>query len=81
MVRTQIQLTEEQQAALRDLAAATGRSVAEVVREAVERALSARARPSRKELIERAARIAGQFSSGGPDGSSAHDRHLAEALR
>lgn len=81
MVRTQIQLTEEQQTALRELAAATGRSVAELVRDAIERTLSAHSRPTRHEMVRRAAGVAGRFSSGSPDGSSDHDHHLAEAYR
>lgn len=81
MIRTQIQLTEEQQATLRELAAATGRSVAELVRDAIERTMAARSRPDRREMVQRAARLAGRFSSGSPDGSSEHDRNLAEAYR
>jgi len=81
MVRTQIQLTEEQQTALRELAAASGRSVAELVRDAIERTISAPSRPTRQEMVQRAVRIAGRFASGSPDGSSEHDRHLAEAYR
>ena len=81
MVRTQIQLTEEQQAVLREISASTGRSIAEVIREAIDRAISSRARPSRQEQIERAIRVVGRFSSGVSDGSAEHDRDLAEAFR
>ena len=81
MVRTQIQLTKEQQAALRELATATGRSMADLVRDGIDRVVSSRPRPNRQAQIERAIRLAGQFSSGDADGSAAHDRHLAEAFR
>lgn len=40
MVRTQIRLTEDQHTALRRLSAATGRSVADLIREAVGQTLS-----------------------------------------
>jgi len=79
MVRTQVQLTEEQAETLRQLSAETGKSVAEMVRLGVELYLKARFRPSRKEQIERALRAAGKFASGPADVSKDHDRYLAEA--
>ncbi len=81
MVRTQIQLTEDQQAALRELSGSTGRSIADLVRDGIDRLISSHPRPNRAAQIERALRVAGRFSSGAPDGSSDHDRHLAEAFR
>jgi len=81
MVRTQIQLTENQQEALRRLSAATGRSVADLIREGVEQVLAVRPLPNRQERIERAIRVAGRFASGTADGSREHDSHLAEAFR
>ena len=81
MVRTQIQLTEEQHSALRRLSAATGRSVADLIREAVGQALSSAPLAARKDRLERASRLAGKFASGSSDGSAEHDVHLAEAFR
>jgi len=81
MVRTQVQLTDEQVHVLRNLSAATGRSIADLIRQGVEMYASAQQRPTREQQIERALRVAGRFSSGAADGSAAHDRHLAEALR
>ena len=81
MIRMQIQLTEGQQTALRAISRSTGRSMADLVREGLDHVVSARPRPNRKEQIERAIRLAGQFSSGSSDGSRNHDRHLAEAFR
>ena len=81
MIRTQIQLNEEQQAALRELSASTGKSMAELVREGIERVISARPRPNRQAQVERAVRLAGKSSSGSPDGSRRHDRYLAEAFK
>jgi hypothetical protein len=81
MVRTQVQLTEQQLDALRELSTATGRSVAELVRLGVDLYLSAQHRPTRKEQIGRALRALGKFSSGRNDVSVHHDRYLAEAFR
>jgi predicted DNA-binding protein len=81
MIRTQIQMTEEQQAALHELSAATGRSVADLVRDGIDRLLAAQHRPDRREQMERAIRAAGRFSSGRADISAEHDAHLAEAFR
>ena len=81
MVRTQIQLTEHQLKSLRQLSAATRRSVADLVRQGIKLYLASEQRASREQLIERALRATGRFSSGSADGSRDHDRHLAEALR
>ena len=81
MVRTQVQLTEEQQNALRDLSAATGRSVSDLVRDAVERAISGAPHVTRREQVEKALRLAGRFASGSSDISAHHDEYLAEAHR
>mgnify|MGYP000844109863 CR=1 FL=1 len=81
MTRTQIQLTERQQAALREMAAATGRSISDLVREAVDQRISTRPKVSRAELIQRSLKAIGKFSSGTADGSKEHDRYLEEAYR
>jgi hypothetical protein len=80
MVRTQVRFTERQLDTLRELSAATGRPVAELVRLGVELYLSSQHRPSRKEQIGRALRALGRFSSGRNDVSVRHDRYLAEAF-
>jgi hypothetical protein len=77
MVRTQIQMTEEQHAALRAVAASTGRSMADLVREGIEHVIAERRPKRRHELVSRALRLAGRFASGSADGSAHHDRHLA----
>ena len=81
MLRTQIQLTEAQQHGLRQLSAATGRSISDLIREGIDRVLASATRPSRDEVIQRANQVAGQFSSGTADGSAQHDRYLAEAFK
>jgi hypothetical protein len=60
MVRTQIQLTEQQARRLRAQARERGLSLAEVIRRYVEKGLAAEA-PDRRALYERAARLVGRF--------------------
>lgn len=79
MVRTQIQFTEEQMQALRQLSAQTGRSIADLTRDAVDCFLLHR--PDKDSAILKAAlSVVGAFASGSSDGSSAHDRHLADSF-
>ncbi len=81
MVRTQIQLTENQMRALRRIAAASGRSMADLIREGVDLYLTGEQRMGRNEQIARALRVVGKFASGRSDISSEHDRYLGEAFR
>lgn len=80
MVRTQIQLTEQQSRRLRAQARERGVSLAEIIRRHVEKGLAEEA-PSRGALYDRAARVVGRFSDrrGPHDISSKHDRYLDEA--
>ncbi len=80
MIRTQVQLTDRQLEALRQASAATGRSVADLIRQGVDQYLAGRSELGREERIERAIGVAGKFSSGRSDVSAKHDRHLAEAF-
>ena len=80
MLRTQVQLTEDQLQALRRLSAETGRSIADLVREGVDLYLGSRKRVDRKEQVERALRVIGRSASGLSDVSVEHDRYLAEDL-
>ncbi len=79
MVRTQIQLTEDELEALKELAADRGTSMAAVVREAVGLLLSSRHEVSREEVRRRAAAFAGRLRSKQGDVSTRHDDYLAEA--
>jgi hypothetical protein len=81
MIRTQVQLTDRQLQALRSASAATGRSIADLIRQGVDQYLAGRSELNREEQIERAIRVAGRFSSGRSDVSASHDKHLAEAFR
>ena len=81
MVLKQIELTEEQNQTLEELASAKGRSVSELVREGVELVIRVEGRPDREELKRRALQISGRFRSGVQNLSTEHDRYLEEAFR
>ena len=80
MVRTQIQLTDEQWKTLRKMAAERNLSLAELVRQGVNILLRSYGLVSREERWERALAAVGRFRSGRKDLSRKHDEHLAEAL-
>ena len=80
MVRTQIQFTERQLQSLRELSAATGRSIADLTRDAVAMYLQQCAGPSRDVLVQRAIAAAGKFGSGSRDVSRHHDQYLSKAF-
>jgi plasmid stability protein len=75
MIRTQIQLTEDQARQLKRIAAERGISVSAVVREAVEKAVAVDDVPAKR---ERALAAVGKFRSGKKDISTDHDRFLSE---
>ena len=79
MVRTQIQLTEEQVQILKALALERGVSMAELIRQSVDSFIRSRNQPTLDEKRQKALAIIGQFSSGVPDLSTNHDHYLAEA--
>lgn len=78
MIRTQIQLTEEQSRRLKAASARRGVSVAELIRKGVDAILAREHDRSPDELHERALRAAGKFRSGRHDISARHDDYLAE---
>lgn len=81
MVRTQIQLTEQQARRLRAEARERGLSLAEIIRRYVEKGLTEEV-ADRAVLYERAARVIGRFRDrrGARDISARHDRYLDEAF-
>jgi Ribbon-helix-helix protein, copG family len=81
MVRTQIQLTESQAEALKALAAAEGRSMADLIRSSVDALLLGAGRVSRSELRRRALAVVGRHRGGPRDLAARHDRYLEKAGR
>ncbi|MBM4055740.1 MAG: ribbon-helix-helix protein, CopG family [Planctomycetes bacterium] len=80
MVRTQIQLTEEQVKALKKIALSRHLSIAEIIRQAVDTVIRTNTMVDIEERRKRAIDIAGRFSSGKRDISRKHDIYLAEAF-
>lgn len=81
MIRTQIQLTEEQAQRLKTLAAEQGKSVAELIRQSVDEIIKRTGRVSADERRRRAIAAAGHFRSGQVDISTNHDSYLAETYQ
>lgn len=79
MIRTQIQLSEEQSIKLKRLAAQQDKSVAELIRESIDEMLKAAPIADPAERQERALAAAGLFRTGDTDLAEEHDRYLAEA--
>ncbi len=77
MIRTQVQLSDEQMRALKAIAAEQGVSIAALIREAVDRQLAVGSVRARR---ERLIRSIGGFRSGHVDVSGEHDRYLGEDL-
>jgi len=78
MVRTQIQLPEEQVAMLKKMAAADHKSMAEIIRQSVDFFAKAKYGRSDEQRRRRAMEAAGQFRSGVKDLAAAHDSYLTE---
>ena len=81
MVRTQIQLTEEQAKALHLLSSRLNVSQAELVRRCVDRLIGQEAAMPSADRRRRALAAAGRYASGRRDVSDRHDEHLAEAFK
>jgi signal transduction protein with GAF and PtsI domain len=79
MVRTQIQLTDEQAMEIKKVAVAKGVSVAEIIRRAVEGVIKSSTKADVEERQKRAIEIVGKFRSGKRDVSKKHDAYLTEA--
>ena len=80
MIRTQVQLTEEQARALKAQSRQEQRSMADLVRESVTEYLARRRTVDGDQLVRRARELAGRFRSGHPDLAEDHDRHLTDAF-
>ena len=79
MVRTQIQLTEDQSRLLEAAAARKRTSDAELIRQGVEAVLDREMEPSPEEVVRRAIRAAGSFRSSRHDVSLHHNDYLDQS--
>jgi Spy/CpxP family protein refolding chaperone len=79
MIRTQIQLTEEQAQKLRELSAAGRESMAALIRKAVDQFLVSGI-SDRSALYRQAESVVGKYTSETSDISIHHDRYLGEAF-
>jgi len=80
MVRTQIQLSEEQATKLKRLAAERRESMAALIRKAIDQFIIS-GEPDRSALYRQAEAVIGKYRADKPDISTDHDRYLDEAFR
>lgn len=80
MVRTQVQLTEEQARRIRAAARRKHVSQAELIRRCVDRMLPLEESVDDTEVRKRAISAAGKVRSGSGDLAARHDDYLAEAF-
>ena len=78
MVRTQIQLTEEQYEALKARAAEQGLSLATIIRQGLDLILVETPQDAKRNRINQALSMAGKFHSGVSDLSANHDKYPTE---
>jgi len=78
MVRTQIQLPEEQVTLLKNMAAAQHKSMAEIIRQAIDFFAKAKQGEAGEQRRRRAMAAAGRFRSGVKDLAASHDSYLTE---
>jgi len=81
MIRTQIQLTEEQAKTLKKIATKKHVSMAEIIRQGVSNLMRSSGEVTMEERKKRAIAAAGRFHSGKKDISTKHDEYLTEAFR
>lgn len=79
MVRTQIQLTEEQSRILKRMALERGVSMAELIRQSVDQFVRSRGKLTPEQIRQRALSVVGIGSSGVTDLGQNHDHYLDEA--
>ncbi len=79
MIRTQVQLTEEQARLLKEMSRTGRESMAALIRRAVDLFLVNR-KPDRMTLYRQASTVVGKYAAGAGDISLEHDRYLDEAF-
>ncbi len=80
MIRTQIQLNDKQERALRNRAADEGRSMADLIRDGVDRLLVDQGDQDTEAVKRRSIDALGRFRSGTTDLGSGHDRYLSDSI-
>lgn len=80
MVRTQVQLTDDQMRTLKRLAAERGLSIAELVRQGVDLLVKHAGLGDQEEQRRRALAATGRFRSGLGDLAIEHDRYLTRVV-
>jgi len=78
MVRTQIQLTEQQAQALKRMAVAQGLSMAELIRQSVDQFIQYAAKPGTQDKVQKLKEVAGKYSANITDLAENHDTYLDE---
>ena len=81
LVRTQVQITEEQMRALKNLAKERGTSIAELIRQSVDQFIQSPEILTKENRIQRGMSVAGKFHSGHHDISENHDQYLDDIYR
>lgn len=79
MIRTQIQLTEQQAARIKRIALERGVSMATVIRDAVDQLADDHAERRRAEAWDRFGSVIGRFHGGRGNVAEQHDAQLARA--
>lgn len=79
MVRTQVQLTEEQVRLLTEISRTGRESMAALIRRAVDQFLVNR-KPDSATLYRQAGTVVGKYAAGVGDVSTTHDQYLEEAF-
>jgi len=79
MIRTQIQLTEDQAVILKELSLASNESIASLIRQAIDRFIVT-GQPNRFAQYRQALLTVGKYKADQPDISEAHDHYLEEAF-
>ena len=80
MVRTQIQLTDEQASLLKEMAHESNVLIAAIIRKALDHFLL-KQQPNRRTLYRQALAAVGKYSAGVHDVSVEHDRYLDEEFK
>ena len=81
MVRTQIQLTEQQAKILHEIAAKEGVSIAKLIRQSVDAFIQSKKSKVKPILIEKAKEAAGKYHVEIKDLAKNHDRYLVEDFK